>query len=375
MLYNSGNILFISNEERDLNRFRMGFVEHYNVFTASKLDEAVKHLREYDIHVVLVKQQMPEMTGLQFCESIAQKYPEVIKIILNDTKDKASLERAALTNLIYRFVQAPFQNTDLKMTIDGAIRLSEAHYKNKKLEQELEQYRKDRDKIMNLFKRYVPGEVINQSLHSKAGQSVSPGESRVVSVLFADIRGFSNFTSQLRPEQIVEFLNDYWEIITECIQQNKGSVNKYMGDGLLAVFGAPISDLNNHENAVTAALEMVHSLKDINAMYSEVVGTEVKIGIGINSGEVIVGNVGTDNFMEYTVIGDTVNIASRLESISKNKPNSIIISEQTYKLVKDKFETTSLQEAPISGRDETLTFCEVLGRKPGNIHRIQSYRG
>jgi class 3 adenylate cyclase len=372
MYQNSGNILFISGEEHELHQFRSEFVRLYNVFTASSIREGYKILQEYDVHVVLVKQFMKEMTGMQFCESISHSFPETMKIILNENSDTDSLDRAVQSNMIFRYVQSPYRIEDLRMTLDGALKLSEAEYKNRELSKMLDQYRDDQEHILRLFKKYVPAEVVSQALRAKDHNHIQAGESRVVSILFADIRGFTQFASRLRPSQVVEFLNDYWAEISECVKKNKGSVNKYMGDGLLAIFGAPVSHIDNHENAVAAALDMVEKLDEINARYSEILGTEIKIGIGINSGEVVVGNIGTDNYMEYTVIGDAVNMASRMEAISKQIPNSIVISEKTHDLVKHAFETSDLKQGTITDKDQTVSYYEVLGKKPGNVYNIRS---
>lgn len=371
MYQNSGNILIISDRERDLKLFRSQFVSYYNIFTAATTREGHQLMEDYDIHVVLIRQKMSEMTGLQFSESIANSNPNVIKIVLADSEDTESLDLAVQNKLIYRYVHIPYQDTDLKMVLDGALKLSESEYKNRQLSDELQKYKSDRENILELFKRYVPAEVVSQALDTKEDQLRSPGESRVVSVLFADIRGFTQFASHLRPSQVVDFLNYYWQEVSECVKHNKGSVNKYMGDGLLAVFGAPVSHIDNHKNAVSAALDMIERLTEINEKYAALLGTEIKIGIGINSGEVVVGNIGTDSYMEYTVIGNTVNLASRMESISKKKPNSIIISHETQRLIKDDFETSAMQQASIKGKEDKIAYYEVIGKKPENIYNIR----
>lgn len=372
MHQNSGNVLMISDEEHDLNLFRSQFVRHYNVFTASSIRKGFKTLEEYDIHVVLIKQRMNDMTGLQFSESISHSKPEILSIIFAETEDTESLDIAIKKNLIYRYVNYPYDDKDLKMVLDGALKLSEAEYQNRELSCEIEKFKNKQDDILKLFKRYVPGEVVSQALDSSDKQLMSPGESRVVSVLFADIRGFTQFASHLRPSQVVSFLNDYWIEISDCVKKNKGSINKYMGDGLLAVFGAPVSYIDNHTNAVHAALDMIESLGSINKKYADLLGTEIKIGIGINTGEVVVGNIGTNDYMEYTVIGNTVNIASRMEAISKKIPNSIIISEHTRELIKDEFETSALKEATIKGKGVSIPYFEVLRKKSDNIYNIRS---
>lgn len=375
MLQNSGNILIITPDKAETERLRNIFQDPYNVFTAGTIREGHKVLKYYDVHVMMVNQQMEEMTGLQFCESVNHAYPDVIKIVLTEANDTASLDRAATSDLLYRYIEKPLNKADLRMTVDGAMKLCEAEFQNKQLRKELDKYKSERENILRMFKRYVPGEVVSQALISSEDQIMKPGESRIVSVLFADIRDFTKFTSDLPPSEVVNFLNDYWEVVSECVKNNKGSINKYMGDGMLAVFGAPVSYIDNHVNAVSAALDMVHSLDAINKMYKEILNKEIRIGIGINTGEVIVGNVGTEDYMEYSVVGDTVNIASRLESLSKEKPNSILISERTYRVVKEEFETSEVQYAKINGKKKQIAYYEVFGEKPGNIYDISSRQG
>ncbi len=372
MYQNSGNILFVSDEVQKLAQFRDEYVSSYNVFVASSVREAHRMLKEYEIHVVLVKQMMPSMSGLQFFESISHDFPNMTNIILYDGGDTESLEQAYEAGQIFRFLHMPSSHVELRMTIDNALRLHKAEFERKQLLDEVSEYKDQQRHILDLFKRYVPGEVVSQALETNKEDIMKPGESRVVSVLFADMRNFTRLTSQLAPSDVVNFLNDYWEIITRSIKNNKGSVNKYMGDGMLAVFGAPVSYMDNHENAVNAALDMIDSLEEINQKYAKKLGGEISIGIGINSGEVIVGNIGTDNFMEYTVIGNTVNNAARLETISKKKPNSIIISKKTYDLVKHAFKTSDMAQARVSDKKETIMFCEVLGPKPDNIYPMNT---
>lgn len=372
MYQNNGSILFVSDDQQALSRLRQGFVDSYNVFTASTIREAHKCLSEYDMHIVVVKQMMPEMSGLQFCESVSHEFPNLTHIILNTSESTDSLERAYKTGQIFRFVSNPDSEMELQMAIDNALKLHKAEYENRELSEIITTYQEEQQDILELFKRYVPGEVVSHALETDKEDMMKPGESRVVSVLFADMREFTKLTAKLPPSEVVQFLNDYWDVISAAIKENKGSVNKYMGDGLLAVFGAPVSYINNHENAVNAALDMVDSLDEINHKYAEKLGGEISIGAGINSGEVIVGNVGTDDFMEYTVIGNTVNTASRLEKISKEKSNSIIISKKTYGLVKDAFQTSELKQAKLTEKNETIEYCEVLGPKPGNVFPMNS---
>ncbi len=252
---------------------------------------------------------------------------------------------------------------ELKQIIASVWKLNDLAIKNRELSDQLSENRNAQDNVLKLLKRYVPEQVLTDVLDTRNIDITPPGKSRFVSILFSDIRSFTRISGRMKPHQVVAFLNDYWKIMLRSVIKNNGSVNKFMGDGLLAIFGTPLPYADNHENAVYAALDMVKELEKINEQYSAILGSEIQIGVGINTGEVVVGNIGTDDYMEYTVIGDTVNVASRLESLSKPNPNSIIISERTYDYVKNVFQTTEMKESMVAGKDEPIVFCEVLGKK------------
>lgn len=375
MYQSSGNILFISDEESDLNQFQADFVRHYNVFTASSIRKARELLQNYEIHVVVARQRMHEMTGSQFCEGLTPSFPHVKNVILSEAADTAALDQAVRNGLVYRYVQHPYRKEDLKMTLDGALKLYETEYKNRALSKQLRKVRAEQENVIKLFKNYIPAEVLSQTLQDQKEHHIRSGELRVVSVLLAGIRGFNRLASRLQPNEVIAFLGDYRQMITGCIEENMGAVNKHMGDRLLAVFGAPASYMNNHENAVSAALGIIDKLHKVNIRYAEIVGAEITVGIGINSGEVVVGNAGTETHAEYTVIGDAVNIASQMETISKQKPDSIIISKDTFELTNHAFETSEMKRYLLKEDEQPVSYYEVLGKRSGNIYNVRSRGG
>jgi class 3 adenylate cyclase len=156
------------------------------------------------------------------------------------------------------------------------------------------------------------------------------------------------------PEQIVEFLNDYFKLMVHEIFAEQGTLDKFMGDGIMAVFGAPISRPDDPVRAVRAALGMRRGLRRFNAQQRERGAVEIEIGIGISHGESISGNIGSEQRMEYTVIGDSVNIASRLEGLTKNYPYKILINDQIYEQVKDTFDCVLLGEEFVKGRAQAV---------------------
>lgn len=183
-------------------------------------------------------------------------------------------------------------------------------------------------------------------------------EEREVTVLFADICGFTPLSEKLRPEELASLLNDYFNQMCAVIFQNKGTVDKFIGDAIMAVFGAPISYGNDAELAVFAAIEMLKRMEEFRGTLSE--EKRFSIRIGINTGIVVAGYIGSSQRLEYTVLGDTVNVAARLQDLAL--PNSIYIGETTYNRVKGLFYIKDLGLLSLKGKTQKIHTYRVLGR-------------
>ena len=208
-------------------------------------------------------------------------------------------------------------------------------------------------RLMSTLCRYVTREIAEEVMKQK-GQMRLGGTRAPISILFSDIRNFTSISERLEPEKIVEFLNDYFAAMVHEIFAHQGTLDKFMGDGIMAVFGAPISRPDDPVRAVRAALGMRRSLREFNARQRAKGGVEVDIGIGISHGESISGNIGSEQRMEYTVIGDSVNLASRLEGLTKNHPYKILINDQIYEQVKGEFECILIGEERVKGKAQTV---------------------
>jgi class 3 adenylate cyclase/ligand-binding sensor protein len=183
------------------------------------------------------------------------------------------------------------------------------------------------------------------------------------SVLFSDIRNFTTRSERLTPAEVVEMLNEYFEEMVEAIFAHEGTLDKFIGDAVLAVFGAPIPSEENARNAVKAAQQMLTKLAALNEKRTARGQQPIEIGIGIHTGKIMGGNIGSKKRMEYTVIGDTVNVAARLESLSKNYPEAIIISEDTFKMVQDLVDVAGAEEVQLKGKTAAT-----------RIHRVTDVR-
>jgi len=221
---------------------------------------------------------------------------------------------------------------------------------------------KEKKKIKSIFQRYVSSQVVEELLMNP-DRVVLGGRRKEITVLFADIRNFTGMASGMGPEKVVSILNEFFTMITEIIFRYNGTLDKYMGDAVMAIYGAPVEEENHAEKALETALEMQEGTGLLGKRFLERGIEPIKIGIGITTGDAIIGNIGSLRRMEYTAIGDSVNLAARLEELAK--PDQILISEKTYQMVKNIVNTRVLEPMTIRGKDELVQVYEVLGLKIG----------
>lgn len=212
-----------------------------------------------------------------------------------------------------------------------------------------------REHIRRVFGRYVAKEVAEVILDGDVNLG---GEKRTATVLFTDIRRFTNLSERLSPEEVVNFLNEYFEVMVSCVTECGGIVDKFIGDAILCVFGAPVKGESISADALSAmncAKKMREKLLILNAKRTKKGLLEIQMGIGVHTGPLVAGNIGTTERMEYTVIGDTVNLCSRLEQMTKSLKRAVLVSETTAALVEEEFELQELTTIEVRGRKEKVT--------------------
>lgn len=217
----------------------------------------------------------------------------------------------------------------------------------------------EREKLKETFGKFVNKEIAEQVLK---GEVKLGGERMNATIFFSDIRAFTAISEKLEPEEVVEFLNEYMTRMVNCVNATNGNVDKFIGDAIMAVWGAPVSYGKDTENAINGALMMRFELMIFNKHRGGPKKPVIKIGCGINTGPVLAGQIGSDERMEYTVIGDTVNLASRIETLNKPFGTDILISEDTYQLVKGKYRVEAMQKIKVKGKLEPQQIYAVLGR-------------
>ncbi len=218
----------------------------------------------------------------------------------------------------------------------------------------------ERDKLKTTFGKYMTEAVME---HLMAGKVKLGGETLTATILFSDIRSFTSISEKMDAKALVSLLNEYFTEMVDVVIKEDGVVDKYIGDAIMAVFGAPVTKKDDALHAVRAAIGMRQALATLNERLVARGAKPIKTGIGIHTGEVVAGNIGSEKRMEYTVIGDTVNLASRLESSTKELGVPVLISDDTYQIVKDHIEARPVKEITVKGREKPVMTYEVLGLK------------
>lgn len=209
----------------------------------------------------------------------------------------------------------------------------------------------ERDRVRNLLGKVISPEIAEELIKSDVKLG---GEEKDISILFTDLRGFTGLSENRAPADVLDFLNEYLTRMTAVIDRHGGVVDKYIGDAIMALFGAPLELENHAERAVACAIEMVEELENNNRVFREKGWPELAMGIGVHTGKVVVGNMGSRDRLNYTAIGDGVNLASRLESVTKEYGLSIIVSEETMKQAPS-FRYKRLDTIQVKGKQEAVT--------------------
>ncbi len=334
--------------------------EEYDVIFATDGESALEILEEENPDLILLDVMMPGIDGFETCRRIksdlkTKHIPVIFVTAKTETVD--ILEGFGVGGVDY--ITKPFQFEEVYVRIQTHLEL---HFLRKKEE----------ERMKSTMSRYLGSDLVETLMES--GNEVMKTTNQDVTILFSDIRGFTSLTEELGAEGTVNLLNEYFSLMVDCIHKEKGMLDKFMGDAIMAIYGAPIAFEDHADRGVCSALLMIKSLKMFNQIRKKSGLEPIHIGIGLNSAPVVLGNIGSQVRMEYTVIGDGVNMAARLESACKIYGAPLLISEYTQKELKGNYLLRQVDRVYLKGKAKPRRVFEVLDHHTEesfpNMHKL-----
>ncbi len=356
--------LAVDDEESNLLVLKMPMrKEGYHLITASSGQEALEILSTTRVDVVLLDWMMPGMSGIEVLQKLkASEELRSIPVIMVTALSSPESIKAGLHAGANDYVTKPINRVELLARVAASVRESKLSEKLKKSNAELKELNGELEKktrfIRSVFGRYMSDEVVDNLLESSDGLKLG-GDKRKVTVVMSDLRGFAVLAEKWPPESVVEMLNDYFEVMTEVIVKHGGVINDFYGDALMVLFGAPILREDDTIRSLACAIEMQLAMKKVNDSNAEKGFPELSMGIGVNTGDVIAGNIGSSKRVKYAVVGGTVNLASRIESYTVG--GQILVSQSTFNDAWPMAKMRNKMQVALKGIDESVTIYDIKG--------------
>lgn len=353
----SGRLLVVDDNEMNRDLLSRRLVRAgYEVMVAEDGSQALNLFVDHNFDLVLLDVMMPVMDGITVLGLLRRTYSMLeLPVIMVTAKDETDDIVSALKQGANDYVTKPISFPVVLARVETHLSAKQSSDRIKGLAGELE---KRNEFIRSVFGRYVSSEVVESLLDNPQGLGFD-GEHRQVTILIADLRGFTLLANTLPPDVIVSLLNNYLETMIEVIGSYHGTISEIVGDGVLAFFGAPVPDENHASNAVACAIAMQIAMQHVNKRNREKGLMELQMGIGINSGEGIVGNIGSKSRSKYAVVGSVINLASRIEGRAAG--HQILLSEATLNETGDIIRVDSRQTILPKGSIKPVNIYEVSG--------------
>lgn len=364
-------VLLVDDEKMNLDSISMILEKEYNLLIASDGMEALDIIsrmpQDREIHLIIADQRMPRLTGVGLFSQTKELIPDAVRILLTGFSDADAMINSINEGQIYKFLMKPIDPNDLRVTVRRCLEWRQLRLDNMQLVISLKKRVNEVENMVASFEKFVPRQFLNriasEGIKNVKDFPIGKADGGFVTILFADIRGFTSLSESMTPQEVLDFLNALFHRLGEPVHRNHGFVDKFMGDSIMALFDSPDGQKDQQvHNAVRAATEMIESLENFNAEREAAGLAPVRIGIGIHTGSVIIGTVGVESRMDLTVLGDSVNVAARLEQLNKEHGTTIIVSSPTREIMVDDspYQWRELGSIAIRGRSAPLDVYEVV---------------
>jgi len=342
-------ILVVDDNPTNLSLLSNLLKEQYRVKVANNGIKALELAAATPPDLVLLDIMMPEMDGYEVCRRLKDaKSTQQVPVIFLTAKSEIEDEEMGFSVGAVDFIHKPFSPPIVLARVKTHLEIKSLH---------------DSLQVQNLFikktfSRYMSDEVVEKLLDSPDGLKLG-GESLTVTIVMTDLRGFSTISEKVPPESVVRMLNSYLSRMTDIIFKYSGTIIEIIGDAIMIIFGAPTNRPDDTDRAIICALEMQIAMEKVNELNRQFNQPELEMGIGINTGHVVAGNIGSDMRVKYAVVGSNVNLAGRVESFSVG--GQVLITESTLKAASLKVKVCGERSIPFKGLEEPVKIYDVTG--------------
>lgn len=339
-------ILIVEDAETNIDILMDALEEDYEISVATDGETALEILDEEAHDLILMDIMMPGIDGYETCRRVKEnhKLRNIPIIFITGKAETRDMIKGFQVGGV-DYITKPFHKEEVCARVRNHLELQFLK-------------KKDEERMKTTMARYLGPELVDNLMES--GQEVMGTSNHETTVLFSDIRSFTTLSEELGVQETINMLNDYFTQMVGCIKSEKGMLDKFIGDAIMAVFGTPMPYDDHADCGVRAAISMINALNSFNEKRKREGKNEIKIGIGLNSSPVIAGNIGSLDRMDYTVIGDGVNLAARLEGATKIYGAQILISEYTFKELKGDYLIRELDRITLKGKTKPRRIFEVL---------------
>jgi adenylate cyclase len=347
----AAHVLIVDDEPRNVRLMQLVLrAEGYTISVAGTGQEALAILGTRRVDLIVLDVMMPGMSGFDVCRGVRADpathfVPVILVTALADVGDRVQGIEAGADD----FISKPFNEVELRARVRSLLRIKALH----------DQLEQRNNLLLDALQRAVSPGVAEQILADPDRYLHPGGERRSVTILFGDLRGYTSLAEESPPHAAMTVLNTYLAQIISAVYDFGGTVNQVLGDGVMALFGAPIEAPDHASRAVAAALRMQEAVSEV--VIEDCPNVRLQMGIGLNSGDVVVGHIGSEQRMDYTAVGDAVNLAARFEQNAG--PGQVLVTQATHDLIADQFSTRPIGTLRVKNRDGWAQAYSVLQAK------------